>query len=287
MTLHKAIIKLSYSCNNNCFFCHALPKKSVKQLSIDNIKDKINFLSEKEVSCVLFSGGEPTLRNDLFDILEYAKLKGFSTGLITNSRMLSSSSFVNMLISKGLKYIYTTLLSSKEKIHNKITRDNSFDQTIKGIENAVEAGFYVMVNVVLVRDNLNLIQEIIDLVNAIGVSSIKLSFVEPISKHDMDYTPDIEIASKKVKEAIDNNLGVNIGWDGFPLCLMKSYEDKLNNLRTNDIGLISEVSENEFYPVDEGNKIKKECCNNCKRNYSCEGIYEIYNITRSPVLYPY
>lgn len=273
----KAILKLGYSCNNNCIFCHARSKKKFGNLNFEEVKKKIDIAKNKGVNCLLFSGGEPTIRKDIFKIMEYAKKQSLSTGLVTNGRMLSVPDFIDKLLNYNVKYCSITLHSSNEETYNKIVCTPSFKQTIKGIRNLIKNNIEVLVNVVLIKDNLKNLDKTVSLIKSLGVNKIKLSFVEMVTEKDTVYTPDMLEAAEKVKAILKSNTGnARIGWDGFPLCLMKGYEDKVLNLKTEGIYYISEVWEDDFLPSDEGNKNKINKCNYCKRNHECEGIYSKY-----------
>jgi len=255
----KAILKLGYLCNNNCVFCHASKKQG--DLDLKQVKKKIDNL---QVKTILFSGGEPTIRKDIFKILDYASSKGMETGLVTNARMLSNKDFVDKL---PISYCYTTLHSSDPKIHNRISQTDSYDQTVKGIKNIVDKGIYILVNVVLTKHNLHTVKETVEFLKKTGVDMIKLSYMEPM---DDRHIVDMVKAADTIKPLLDKSTG----WDGFPLCLMRGYEERLVNLKTQDIRQISETWEDKFFSSDCGNKTKINKCRYCIKE--CEGIYSKY-----------
>jgi len=275
--MRKAILKLGYTCNNNCIFCHARPKRKFKDLSYDQIKKKIDIAKNKKIECLIFSGGEPTIRKDFFKIMSYSKKQDLLIGLVTNVRMLSIPTFLDKLLDYNLEYCYTTLHSSNEEKHNKLSNSDSFRQTIKGIKNLVDKDVDVLVNVVIIRDNIDDLDNIIILLKKMGVKKIKLSFVEPITKEDIEHIPNMKIAADKIKFILKKYKNqLEIGWDGFPLCLMKGYENRLIDLKTQEINYISEVWEDGFYKTDQGNKTNINKCNYCKKNSECGGLYKNY-----------
>jgi MoaA/NifB/PqqE/SkfB family radical SAM enzyme len=283
MQQKKAIIKLGYSCNNNCIFCHAKPKRKYSDLTFKQIIDKISLLHEIDIDTIIFSGGEPTIRKDIFMVLEYAKKQGFSIGLATNARMLSMPSFLNKLATNDFKYCYTTLLSYDEMLHNKITCSDSFKQTIQGIKNIIKKDIDLLVNIVIIKENLEELDKTVELLKSLKIKKIKLSLAEPIKGQDPSSLLNIEDAAEKVK-AILKNSSCSVGWDGFPLCLMKGFETRNINLKTEGVTHISEVNENEFSPVDSGNKSKLSKCNLCSKTDECEGTYSLYLESQAPTL---
>lgn len=264
-----AIIKLGYACNNNCIFCHAKPKSGDSETK--EIIRKMDLLDDS-TKTVYFSGGEPTIRKDLLRLMKHARDKGFRTGLITNARMLSRKGCLDSMIKNRLTKVFTSFFSADEETHASITRTDSFQQTVHAIRNMVESGIDISVNVVLLRQNLPGLDKTIGFLHGLGVTDIRMSFVEPVG--DMAHIPSMEEAASVAKGTMDKYPGT--GWDCFPLCLMKGYEDRLKNMAYYNIGLISEVYDEGFCPADQGNKAKQEPCSNCRRKEECEGIYIAY-----------
>ena len=83
-------LALTYSCNNNCYFCYTGGPQKVEELNTGDWKKIIDKLWQNGVPQIVFTGGEPTLRNDLVELIEYSK--EFVTGLVTNGRRLASLS---------------------------------------------------------------------------------------------------------------------------------------------------------------------------------------------------
>jgi MoaA/NifB/PqqE/SkfB family radical SAM enzyme len=274
----RAIVKLGYTCNNNCIFCHAKHKKAHGDISFEAVRKKILKLRRLGIEMVLFSGGEPTIRKDIMDIFGFAHVNGFRTGLVTNGRMLQYNQFLSMIQKLGLGYVYTSI-HGPEDIHNRITGTRSFRQVLKGIMNVSGVnGIELAVNCVVNGINLDSLEGVIDSLKGIRIDRIKFSLMEPVPQADPSLIPDINRAWESVKAAIayGEREGFSMGADGFPLCVMKGYEGYIDNLRTNNILYISEAFEDEFFPSDEGNRIKTPFCRGCKLRERCEGTYREY-----------
>lgn len=274
--MKKAILKIGYECNNNCLFCHARTKKKIPRKTQKEMLAKINKIKNR-VDCIIFSGGEPLLNKEFLSLAEFTKKKGLNIGIITNARLLSLPKAKEKIKNLNLFCAYTTLHSNKKENHEKINQvPDSFEQTVKGINNLSTLVPGMMANIVIINQNINTLKETVRLLIGMGINNLKLSFVEPITEKDIPHTPKINEAAKKAKETIDSFPGTDIGWDGFPLCLMKGYENKIKNLKTCNIKYISEAWEDDFFPTDCGNKIKLNQCKGCLRENKCEGIYDMY-----------
>jgi len=73
--LKRADVKVGFSCNNNCLFCF-IPKKTIDR-NTREIKNTLLQCKIDGVEKIVITGGEPTIRKDIIQILEYAKNLGF------------------------------------------------------------------------------------------------------------------------------------------------------------------------------------------------------------------
>ncbi len=281
--MQKVLIKTGYSCNNECIICHSNKLRNIhKDSSLKQIRAKILSAKKKGYRFVLFSGGEPTIRKDFLQIAKFVKKQDMVFGLITNGRMLSYSDFLKKLVNLNLKYVYISLLGGEAKIHNKIANTNSFNNTFEGIRNVLkEPSIEYLINITVIKSNMNDLKNIVNLLSSIGAKRIKFSFIDYKGKIKNNYIkeiPRISEAAERVKEAIDYALEKEMEafFDGFPSCLMIGYQTRLNNLFTNKIVLMSEAYESEFFEIDNLNRLKPEICNSCEFYKNCVGLEKGY-----------
>jgi radical SAM protein with 4Fe4S-binding SPASM domain len=132
----------------------------------------IDKLHQVGVFILTFTGGEPTLKADLPELLTYAQKKGLVTGLITNGRKLASKNYVEQLEKSGLDFIQVTLESHKPSIHNKITGDSkSWKETITAIKNLIPTQIYTTTNTTLNQYNKNDFLDTIAFIHKLGVAA--------------------------------------------------------------------------------------------------------------------
>jgi hypothetical protein len=91
-------LALTYRCQNNCIHCYAGGPHETPELDTDQWKKVIDKLHSIGIFIFTFTGGEPTLREDLPELLRYAQEKGIVTGLITNGRRLKDKGYVQSLL---------------------------------------------------------------------------------------------------------------------------------------------------------------------------------------------
>ena len=169
-------LAVTYRCNNNCAHCYNARPRSYPELDTDMWKHILEHIWELGIPHVVFTGGEPTLRDDLISLVAYAEQTGLITGLNTNGRKLQEQDFVNQLVEAGLDHVQITLESHDAAIHNKIVRSrDAWIQTVQGIKNALESPLYVMTNTTLLRSNSPYLEETLHFLAEIGVPTVGLN----------------------------------------------------------------------------------------------------------------
>ncbi len=165
-------LALTFKCQNDCIHCYAGGPHETPELTTVQWKSVIDKLSEIGIFILTFTGGEPTLREDLPELLLYAQNKGMVTGLISNGRKLKDKTYVNVLEKSGLDFVQVTLESHKSEIHDKMTNTKgSWRETIEGIKNAVQSQIYVSTNTTLSKNNADDFLLTIDFIKSLGVDA--------------------------------------------------------------------------------------------------------------------
>ncbi|MBQ7346436.1 MAG: radical SAM protein [Clostridia bacterium] len=163
----------TWQCNQKCLFCYAAGQSYAKtrELTTREWKEAIDRLRDAGVPMLTFTGGEPTLRADLAELIGYSKW--FVTRLNTNGVALTPT-LVEELKQASLDSVQITLYAADETIHNELVGGNHFADTLKGIQNAVRAGLDVSVNTPLCKKNADYLATL-KLLNGLGVRFVTVS----------------------------------------------------------------------------------------------------------------
>jgi radical SAM protein with 4Fe4S-binding SPASM domain len=165
-------LALTFRCQNDCVHCYAGGPHKTDELSTEQWKRVLDRLHEVGVFIVTFTGGEPTLREDLPDLLKYAQNKGIVTGLVTNGRRLKDKSYVEKLENSGLDFVQVTLESHKAQVHDLMTTSKgSWKETVSGIRNVVPTHIYVTTNTTLSKYNASDFLKTMDFLKELGVAA--------------------------------------------------------------------------------------------------------------------
>ena len=135
----------AWHCNQKCLHCYAAgqPMGESRELTTAEWKDVLARLRAANIPQVTFTGGEPTLRDDLVELVDAAQW--FVTRLNTNGRLLTPQ-LCRALAEASLDSVQGTLYAADAEAHNALVGAPGFDETVRGIRNAVDAGLIVSVN---------------------------------------------------------------------------------------------------------------------------------------------
>lgn len=161
---------ITYACNLNCKHCYASAgKKMADELTTEEAKKVIDQLDRASVPIIAFSGGEPLVRPDLFELTKYAHEKGIYVALATNGTLISRKKAREMKHA-GIEFVQISLDSSTAESHDAFRGiDGVFDKTLEGIKNAVAEDFFVNIATTATKGNYNEISKIIELSKNLGV----------------------------------------------------------------------------------------------------------------------
>lgn len=153
------------TCNLKCKHCYADSdsKKYEGELNINEAKAFIDDLKAFNVPVILFSGGEPLLRENFFDILKYTSEKGIRSTISTNGTLLDKDVCQN-LRKMDVGYVGVSLDGIGSK-HDEFRGVNgSFDGALRGIRNCMETGQKVGLRFTINKHNYNQLEDIFYLI---------------------------------------------------------------------------------------------------------------------------
>jgi AdoMet-dependent heme synthase len=292
---YKMRLEITGKCNNRCVWCYASNRYDLNQLSLCDFKKIIGKFSLEGVFEVTFSGGEPMMNPDIFELVKYAHSRNIIVRMITNGTMLSKEN-VSKLKESGLSSLQISLEGVGKK-HDDIVRNECFNDVSEGIKNAVESGIAVATNTTVSSMNKDDVEEIASFVKSLGVkrmsfnycntrnSSLKIdkeeliaviSKVSELKKSGMrvnwlgpleDCHINLADFFEKPPKCSACNTSIVVGPDGsIRPC---SFTDKsVGNIMSSNL---SDVWNSEDFRKFRNGKIIKEKCVSCSRKGECGG----------------
>lgn len=143
------LIEITQRCNQHCPYCFASSQDNENDptenfLTLDVISKKLDYLlelGEDRPFNIQFSGGEPTLRDDLPDILALARSKGFPYLQVNTNgkRLAEESGYAERLKSAGASVIFLQFDGSNDKVYQELRNEDLWETKQKAIEACREA----------------------------------------------------------------------------------------------------------------------------------------------------
>lgn len=205
----------NWNCNQKCIHCYAKGQNlsSEPELTTDRWKEILDILRENCVPQVTFTGGEPTMREDLLELIEYAAW--FVTRLNTNGIKLTEE-YCKKLYDASLDSVQITFYSKDEEIHNRLVGAKQYSACVEGIENALKAGLNVSINTPLCTANADYV-ETLKFLKEKGITYVTTSGLiltgAATKKESEDLTLDKERLKEILKEAVafcnENEMEIN------------------------------------------------------------------------------
>lgn len=172
-------LELTRNCNNHCGYCYnawrapelQYAKDEQGEMTIAEIKWTIlKLMEEVPVTTVVLSGGEPTLRADLPEIVQFLRSQGLGAQIITNGTNLTES-LVDATVS-GSTY-QVSLLSWRREVHDRLTgHPGAWDAVVDGMTNVHLAGGHMIAVFVATRQNFADIGPTVHLAMMLGANSL-------------------------------------------------------------------------------------------------------------------
>jgi MoaA/NifB/PqqE/SkfB family radical SAM enzyme len=166
-TGYRILWELTAKCNLGCPFCHVSP---TRELAFPQIEAIMHQLKELPISDIIFTGGEPLLRKDMFDILDLAQQMEFKMDLCTNATLVTER-----IAYKLLSYLseVSVSLDGDAAVHNRSRgSDKAYDRTIKGIRTLIGAGHQVHLTCVVTKYNFQRLTEVFEIAQDLGADSL-------------------------------------------------------------------------------------------------------------------
>lgn len=163
-------LELTLRCNLHCVHCYCTSDVTKRELSFRQIQHILDEIAEAGCLWLLFTGGEPLVREDFLDIYRYAKKKGFLITLFTNGTLLTPY-IADYLEEYPPFAVEISLYGISSSTYEKITAvEGSFKRCMQGIELLRQRNLPLQLKTMAMTLNLNEVLDIERYAQALGVS---------------------------------------------------------------------------------------------------------------------
>lgn len=190
-------------CNLACKHCRAVAEDHPYENELDT-RAAFKMLDQiKEVGdpIIILTGGEPLLRDDIFDIAAYGTKLGLRMVMAPNGTLITPEIADKLKVS-GIKRISVSLDGSTPETHDDFRGlDNAFENAIRGIKIAREAGLEFQINTTITKTNLDEIPKILNLAENLGAVAHHIFLLVPTGRGK--YIVDKAINAQEYEETLN------------------------------------------------------------------------------------
>jgi len=177
-------VDLTYRCNERCIHCY-LDHEDHGEMNTAEIKDVLEQLAQSGALFLAFSGGEIFLRNDLFELIEFARSLHFDISLKTNALLIDAER-ARKLRALSVRRIQISIYSAEPAVHDAITKvRGSLERTLTAIRFLQAEGLQVKIACPLMKQNLMAYRNVQALAAELGVPYVLDMTITPKMDGDM------------------------------------------------------------------------------------------------------
>ena len=174
-------------CNLSCAHCRRVDDDDMTDLdlSTEQAKELIDQLAglgqdQGFMPILVFSGGEPLCRNDIFELIDYAVAKKVKCALATNGTQINPA-IAQKIKTGGIERVSISLDGATSDIHNKLRlQEGSFEAAVDGIQCLNDCGVPFQINMTITRHNAHQMDDIFVLAEQLGAVAVHLFMLVPV-----------------------------------------------------------------------------------------------------------
>ena len=194
-----------WHCNQKCIHCYAAGQERAEEveLSTDEWKTIIDICKDAKIPQLTFTGGEPTMREDLTELIRYAGW--FVTRLNTNGIKLTRE-YCKELYDASLDSVQITFYSENEEIHNKLVGASQYQNTVAGIKNAIAAGLNISINTPLCTLNKDYVKTL-EFLHNMGIIYVTCSGLITTGNALSEDSRNLRLSEEEMKQILTDAVG--------------------------------------------------------------------------------
>ena len=178
---------LGYDCNVACDYCTITPQMRERALSTRAVASALRAGRHKGYDAVSFTGGEPTIRGDLLQLVRLSRTLGYGdVKLQSNGLLLAHGPNVDRLIEAGVTRFHVSI-HAHERAHYErlVRRPGTYDAMVGGLKRLVERQVSLVADVILKEDTYRALPDALAWLHGVGVRAADLWFVS-LTDHNRD-----------------------------------------------------------------------------------------------------
>lgn len=176
--------EITRQCNLSCIHCRAGSEAGPypNELATEECLKLLDDITSFSKPIIILTGGEPLLRQDVFEISRYGTEKGLRVVMATNGTLITEA-IANKMVESGIKRVSISIDGSSSASHDKFRQvDGAFDGAVRGIRHIKDVGLDFQINTTVTLDNINELSQIQDLAVDLGAVAHHIFLLVPTGR---------------------------------------------------------------------------------------------------------
>jgi radical SAM protein with 4Fe4S-binding SPASM domain len=176
--------EMTTACNLRCIHCHASGgKPAPDELTTAEAKRLLDQLAEvSEFRMMAYTGGEPLVRGDLFELMAYSQALGFTNTMATNATLIDDA-VARRLRKYGLVIAAVSLDGFDAQTHDYVRgQPGAFEAALRGMQALRRAGILLHINITAMEYNLDQMEALMALVGELGTGILLMYQLVPVGR---------------------------------------------------------------------------------------------------------
>lgn len=131
-------------------------------MKLSDIKEYVKELKKMNINKIILIGGEPTIYENIHDVIRYISNKGICVSMASNGRMFNDNNFSKKIVTAGLKNCNISIKGSNEKEYIENTNSSGFNEMVEGYHNLKKLGINVSTSYVLCNNDYTKFDEFLE-----------------------------------------------------------------------------------------------------------------------------
>jgi radical SAM protein with 4Fe4S-binding SPASM domain len=302
---------ITEGCNLRCPYCYASSEKPLPgELSTAQSLELVDQAADMGAEVMVFTGGEPMMRRDLFDIAARATERGMRANIITNATLIRKPETARKVAST-FSTVTVSVDGGTAEIHERTRGKGTFAKTVAALRMLNAEGVRPTINHVITQENVDHVSELAELVSGIDIARVRamhhsdlgrgasdsdsFGWAEYKQLHEFVWTdpraadllPDGPLGQKSCQTRVNCGLGgneiyVNSLGDVYPCKLVTGREHRAGNVKKTPLRelfaspVLADLRSNAVFAGDNLTD-----CRRCYIRGACAGGCRAYHMAES------
>ncbi|MFC2136226.1 radical SAM protein, partial [Bacteroidota bacterium] len=177
----EAIVSFTNKCNLRCAMCDIPKNKDFINIPSDKLYRLIDDLAKIKCKNLVFSGGEPLVHRNIYDLVKHGSKKGLKVCITSNGTLINKKNAKKLSDSKI--NVVNISVDGNENTHDKLRGKGNYKKAIDALENLREEGVETTIAAIICRQNYKELVSIIELAKNKGATTVRF---QPFSNDFLD-----------------------------------------------------------------------------------------------------